>query len=348
MLVNHKVDDLLGLLVALRRADFKVRNVGSDSRGTYVYLEPEEEKDPAPIVEAWVWKPAPKPSATLKEIRLKVKEEKSVREQEKIENERKREEAMVKAGDRVDILVANQNTLPWLKLLYSQYHKFKPSIQSQFFVCDNGSTDGSREWLASSGIQHYQNPDRQCHADGLIHAIKRTTAPYIAYVDVDAFPIHPHWLDEAIHTISNERVGATGLSRKFIFGDGRREFVHPSFCVFSRELYDRLSLDPAIVHMKDFSYDVGESMCRKLEDNGYSLSFTGPAFLEQNAQTNGQKVLHVGGSCWILSAPSLPEDFITSNVKVHRSWLLRLGLWEDFIRYLKESVSYNPLCARYF
>jgi hypothetical protein len=106
VLVTHKVSDLWGLLMDLRRADFKVRNVGSDSRGTYIHLEPDEEKDPAPIVEAWVGKPAPKPSMVMKEIRIKelkkVKEDETLRMAERIEQERKREEARVKAGDQVE------------------------------------------------------------------------------------------------------------------------------------------------------------------------------------------------------------------------------------------------------
>lgn len=251
-------------------------------------------------------------------------------------------------NESIDILVANQNTLPWLKLLISQCHKFKPSIPLQFFICDNGSTDGSREWLASAGIPHYLNPDRQAHFDGLLHAIKRTTAPYVAYLDVDAFPIKHGWLDQATDLIRAADVGAAGLSRKIPWG-GRREFIHPSFCVFRRELYDRLHLDPSIVHTKDFSYDVGEFMCAKLEDNGYRIVPTGRAFLEPSdtPDTHGNKLFHAGSSCEPLSNPSFPPDAIRSRVIHHRSWLLTLGLWEDFIRYLKESLPYNPLCSRY-
>lgn len=93
ILVEQKVSDLWGLFMDLRRADFKVRNVAGDSRGTYVYLEPDEDKDPAPIVEAWVGKDAPKPSPILKDIRAKelkkVKEEEDIRRQAAIEAERK-------------------------------------------------------------------------------------------------------------------------------------------------------------------------------------------------------------------------------------------------------------------
>lgn len=101
VLVNQKVEDLWGLFMDLRRAAFKVRNVGADVRGTYVHLELDEEKDPAPIVEAWVGKQAAKPSMLLKEIRTKelkkVREGEALRVAEQIEKERKFEEARIKA-----------------------------------------------------------------------------------------------------------------------------------------------------------------------------------------------------------------------------------------------------------
>jgi hypothetical protein len=105
ILVNQKVDDLWGLLMDLRRAAFKVRNVGGDPRGTYVHLEPDEDKDPTPIVEAWVGRQATKSSPLVKEIRLKelnkVKEEEQIRRQAELEAERKAESAKQKAQEMV-------------------------------------------------------------------------------------------------------------------------------------------------------------------------------------------------------------------------------------------------------
>ena len=103
VLVNHKVDDLWGLFMDLRRADFKVRNVAADLRGTYVYLELDEEKDPAPVVEAWVGKPAPKASMILKDVRVKelkkVTDEEAIREQARMEEERRRDYARAQAAE---------------------------------------------------------------------------------------------------------------------------------------------------------------------------------------------------------------------------------------------------------
>lgn len=56
---EKRVRDLSGLYLTLQKAGYAVRNIGADEFGTYVYLESEEEKDPAPLVEEWVSKPAP-------------------------------------------------------------------------------------------------------------------------------------------------------------------------------------------------------------------------------------------------------------------------------------------------
>lgn len=102
VLVESQVDDLWGLYADLRRADFAVRNVAKDTRGTYIYLENEEDKNPAPIVESWVGQVAPKPTLILRERRIKelkkIEEEQQKRLQAELEAERRKEEAREKAG----------------------------------------------------------------------------------------------------------------------------------------------------------------------------------------------------------------------------------------------------------
>lgn len=249
---------------------------------------------------------------------------------------------------QVDLLIANQNTLPWLKLMISQYRRLKPSIPSDLIICDNGSTDGSVEWLASSGIRHVLQT-RRAHYCGLMGAMSLSSAPYGAFFDVDALPIKSGWLDEPIAHLQNEKIGAAGLARHMDWR-GRRKFIHPSFCVFRRELYNRLSLDPQIVHADGFSYDVGELMSAKIEDNGFSLEFIGRAFIspEEDPQKCGNKVFHAGTSCWMLSSPSLDDEAIKNTRVNHRGWLHRLGLWGEFLKYLKESEPYNSFCKRYY
>ena len=56
--VSHKVEDLPGLYRDLKSAFFNVVNVASDERGTYLYMDVTERKDPRPIVESWIGRPA--------------------------------------------------------------------------------------------------------------------------------------------------------------------------------------------------------------------------------------------------------------------------------------------------
>lgn len=249
-------------------------------------------------------------------------------------------------ADMVNILVVNFNTLPWLKLLVNQISKYKPSIPFNLTIWDNASTDGSRAWLSSKGLWHHLHPVAASHYDGLKGAIKISDAPYVAYMDVDAFPVAHGWLEEAVAAVSDQQIGAAGLLRNL----GRREFVHPSFCVFRRELYGKLSLDPSIEHFENkFTYDVGEKMCKQIEDAGYRLEFLGHAWCDsQNFDKHGNKVLHAGASAGVLGNAYLLPEWITSSVATHRNLLLRLGLWEEFLGYLRESAPLNPLCARYF
>jgi hypothetical protein len=65
------VDDLAGLLADLKAKSFAVLNVASDARGTYVYLDDAEEKDPVPVILEWVGRPAPKPNSRAWKARVK-------------------------------------------------------------------------------------------------------------------------------------------------------------------------------------------------------------------------------------------------------------------------------------
>ena len=54
--VAKPVRDVDGLLNALKKCDppFSVVTVGADARSTFVYLQDDESKDPAPVVEGWM------------------------------------------------------------------------------------------------------------------------------------------------------------------------------------------------------------------------------------------------------------------------------------------------------
>jgi glycosyltransferase involved in cell wall biosynthesis len=259
---------------------------------------------------------------------------------------------MIQVEGSVDLIVANWNTLPWLKLLRSQFRRFHPRIPTSLFVWDNGSTDGSLEWLKNEGIAHFASPSNVSHAEGLHLALGMTKAPYVAFMDVDAIPIEWWWLDQAVGLLQKEKVGIAGLGAGTEAGHHKR-FVHPSFCVFKRGLYEQLTLRPHIVHdyEKKTAFDVGETMCAKIREAGLELEFLGDTQLDigqRHAWKN--RVVHALSATPVLSEKRTDLPFvnmISSVVSWHKLLLGKLGIFEEFERYASETILRNPLASRY-
>lgn len=244
----------------------------------------------------------------------------------------------------VDILVSNKNTLPWLKLQTLQIKRLAPQIPYKIWVWDNASTDGAADWLQGSGVEYRLSQTRRTHGHSIMSLISESSAPYIAVMDVDAIPVRPGWLDEVVETVKDLTVGAAGLRTRI---QERRFFVHPSFCVFRRELQQRLGLTfdtPGIL-------DVGESFCNTLEDEGYRLYFNGDSLIDVNAINRlSNKVVHFWSSSPVLSEGRLdpPWLFMVEQVVTgHRDALKAFGLWDAFEAFARESLPLNPLCERY-
>lgn len=69
---QKKVDDVAGLYYDLVEREFDLENVGVDKSGTHVFLNDLEEKDPTPVVEAWVGKPVATLTRSLFERRKEL------------------------------------------------------------------------------------------------------------------------------------------------------------------------------------------------------------------------------------------------------------------------------------
>jgi hypothetical protein len=243
------------------------------------------------------------------------------------------------------------NTLPWLKLLFRQLERLKPTANLKPIIWDSGSTDGTAEWLNVKGYPHYL-AGRTSHADGLVGLLEKSKSKYVAFLDVDAVPIKPGWMDEAIDLLANESIGAVGNMAR-LPGEFHFSFVHPSFCVFRRDLYGTLGQSPHIVH--DFklgtAFDVGELMCRKMENEGYRLIYLGSNNLDPAQVNNWQnKVVHFGTATPVLAEERTDGPFlelVDAVVHWHKRLLTVFGLWDEFLDYCRESANRNPRCGRY-
>lgn len=249
--------------------------------------------------------------------------------------------------NKVDLFVANYNTLPWLRLFYQQFLALRPKTNTRLFVWDNDSRDGSKEWLAASGIEHHLHPFVLLHSPTLAEFLKRATAPLVCFMDVDAIPYADGWLGDAVaHLDHDPKIGAVGLVCGSRHGN-HRPFVHPAFSLFRLETIRRLDLSFYEEKSKTDFFDVGELASKKVEDSGLELKIVGGSkFHPDNTARWNQKVAHFYGSTAVLSPDrKFTDERVRGIIEEHRRGLQHLGLFDSFMGFLRETK--NPLVARY-
>jgi hypothetical protein len=258
---------------------------------------------------------------------------------------------------KVDLLVANLGTLPFLKLQWAQINRLKPTVPFRYLVRASHPVEGEEEWLKAQGIEHEIGPEKLSHYDGLKKLIPLSTAPIIGFMDADTIPFKKGWLDSAVALLeSDPKIAAVGLSHftKTQPDSPRRNhtqgtmYCHPAFALFRRDIYDQVGLDPTakILDNGDW-FDAGGTMSPMLEAAGYQWEPLGIARNEEAQFWTGQKVFHVGCAALILLNARISEEYARSYTDWHRYILGRMGLWEDFAGYLKESFPVNPYISRY-
>jgi glycosyltransferase involved in cell wall biosynthesis len=158
------------------------------------------------------------------------------------------------AAGEATVVTVNWNSLSYLRVLLRALERYGPR-GIRVIVVDNGSTDGSREFLRERPdvrlVRLRGNPG---HATGLNVGFLSARTEFVVALDVDAFPIRAGWLDALLEplghaaTISGARV--------------KRDYVHPCLLAMRLERFVRrgLSFDD---HYRDHFGDVGELMAAK-------------------------------------------------------------------------------------
>jgi len=149
----------------------------------------------------------------------------------------------------VTIVTVNWNTLHFLETLVDAVHA-RTTTRHHLIVIDNASTDGSREFLRSRpDIESVLLPVNIGHGRALDIGCARARTPHIALLDVDAFPITSDWLDRSFNQLdSGFKVSGAHLSRNFI---------HPCFLVFRRDLLRNIGVGFAPIGRTSAGSDFG-------------------------------------------------------------------------------------------
>lgn len=163
--------------------------------------------------------------------------------------------------DGVTVIIVNWNSLDLLRHSVGAVRRFSVP-GTRIIVVDNGSDDGSKEWLSGQpDIAPVVLDKNWGHAPGLeIGALSARTKTIVA-LDVDAFPISPDWLDVLLTPLAHgaQVSGVAGGSdhratfrienRNDAWAD-RPSFVHPCCLaihlrrfIYRNHTFQRVQLD---------------------------------------------------------------------------------------------------------
>ena len=138
----------------------------------------------------------------------------------------------------VTVVTVNYNSLPQLRVLLEAVDRYT-NRHVDIVVVDNGSTDGSREFLrAHPTVRALLLPVNIGHGPALDLAMFAATTTIVVAFDVDAFPISSDWLPSVVERLEN--------GSAIVGAHLHRAYVHPCFLGMRRSDFThyRLSFVP--------------------------------------------------------------------------------------------------------
>lgn len=135
----------------------------------------------------------------------------------------------------VSVVIVSYNTLSALKSVVEVTRRLSPT-DTEIVVVDNGSSDGSKEWLAGQpyGIIPILLRTNLGHGRGLDIGIYRSTGSIFVTLDSDAFPVRADWIQTLVAKL-NEGFVAVGWR-------GARDRLHPALAAMRRADFFKLNL----------------------------------------------------------------------------------------------------------
>lgn len=128
----------------------------------------------------------------------------------------------------VTVMTVNWNSLDYLRAMIEAVRATSPP-DTEILVVDNGSNDGSNEYLRDRGdVRLLRLPLNVGHGVALDIGATFVDTEHLAVLDVDAFPISSSWLPESLAALdAGAKVAGAHL---------HRNFVHPCFLVMPTTL----------------------------------------------------------------------------------------------------------------
>jgi glycosyltransferase involved in cell wall biosynthesis/SAM-dependent methyltransferase len=139
---------------------------------------------------------------------------------------------------------------------------------ARLVVVDNGSTDGSGEWLSMlarrGDIDLIRNDFNIGHGPALELARRAVRSPYLVTLDSDAFPVSDSWLSE-LRSRLDAHVKVAGILH-------HRGYIHPSCLMVGSDTMDAWKLTFLNEKSQPSRFDVGERISNEARRRGHDIS----------------------------------------------------------------------------
>jgi glycosyltransferase involved in cell wall biosynthesis len=153
------------------------------------------------------------------------------------------------------VVIVNWNGSPFLEQTLPAVVAMSPE-GTRLLVVDNHSTDGVRDVVRQvPGARLLRLPVNFGHGAALDIGFLLARTQYVVALDVDAFPMHPSWIDVLVSALDKGAVVAGGRM-------GTPPFAHPCYLALRHEEYVRRK-STFVPRYREGGWDVGELISRQ-------------------------------------------------------------------------------------
>jgi glycosyltransferase involved in cell wall biosynthesis len=172
------------------------------------------------------------------------------------------------APPQFSILMVVHNALDVVRISTLRTLRYVAGQSARLVVVDNGSTDGSGEWLSMlagrGDIDLIRNDFNIGHGPALELARRAVRSPYLVTLDSDAFPVSDAWLSE-LRSRLDAHVKVAGILH-------HRGYIHPSCLMVGRDTMDAWKVTFLNEKSQPSRFDVGERISHEARRRGHDVS----------------------------------------------------------------------------
>jgi len=189
----------------------------------------------------------------------------------------------------VSICILTYNVFFYNRLAIDQIRKNTRVVDYEILVYDNGSTDGSREWLeAQPDVTVFRGEGNGArHGMALDFLTRRAKYPICCTLCSDAFPTSPEWLTPAMYL--DDKVFLTGTFR----GGRICDYICPSYLFGWTEYLKRRTFVDQWPQ-----WDTGELLAKQCQDAGLAVKSWMPQKADFQGRFRDDKMCDYNGWVW--------------------------------------------------